>query len=826
MENMVQDFRQAVRALVKTPGYSIAAIVTLALGVGATAVLYSILDGAYIHFGPTEQTNRAEILSQQFRTLNSETWSFSAPEYFDLVRAQKSFDELFANIYFSPTLEEGSDQAGNPERVPVVRATANIFQAYGIAPIFGRVFTAEEDRPGGENVAVMTYRLWTRRFRQNPGIIGSTIRLDGVLYTIVGITPRRFQMWGGDIFIPLHLDPAATDRSERTLRVAGIPKKGISQRQIDEELQVVARQVEVEYKGSNPEYAGLVYVGLNIRSLVIGDLRKALYILLAAAGLLLLIAAANIANLLLARVLWKQSEVGIRLALGATWFRVTRQFVLESIALGLVAGGLGCALGMAALQPTLSLVPDYFIGEEAEVHASPTAFLIAMLAALLLSAAFGMMPALLIARPGSAENLLHRRTRSVSDRRGGRARLVLVYAEMALAFVVVAGAGLMVRSYRQLTLLDFGFRQDHVLTMRIELPPSKYPSAAQITGFLQDLSTRVRALPGVANVAIASAPPLGRRATRDFAIPGRALTSASGLANAYYRIVSPDYFSTIGTPLRSGRFFQENDLQNSAGVAIVNSSFAHKWFPNDDAVGKQIELHNVYGRDISDISSEPTNDVLQIVGVVGNSKYVNWGHLDDLNQASDPEIYVPFQQHANRDMALLLRSTSDPGALTQSVRGQVVGMDSSQAIYDVQTLQEATTEALGPARLALALLSSFGSLSLLIASVGLYALVAYSVAQRTQEIGIRMALGARREEILRMVVRQALTWAGSGLVLGLCVSAGLTRLMSGLLYGVRPNDGQTFLEVSGVLLGVAILASVVPAWRAMRVDPILALRYE
>jgi putative ABC transport system permease protein len=826
MENLLQDFRQALRSLVKAPGFSIAAIVTLALGVGATAVLYSILDGAYIHFGPTEQTNRAEILSQQFRTLKSETWSFSAPEYFDLVRGQKSFDGLFANIYFSPTLEEATAQAGNPERVPVVRATANIFEAYGVSPIFGRVFTAEEDRPGGENVAVMTYRLWTRRFRQNPGIIGSTIRLDGVPYTIVGITPRRFQMWGGDIFIPLHLDPAATDRSERTLRVAGIPKKGISQNQIDEDLQVVARQAEAEYKGSNPEYKGLRYVGLNIRSLVIGDLRKALYILLAAAGLLLLIAAANIANLLLARVLWKQGEVGIRLALGATWFRVTRQFVLESIALGVVAGGLGCALGLAALQPTLSLVPDYFIGEEAEVHASPTAFLIAMVGALLLSVAFGMMPALLVARRGSAENLLHRRTRSVSDRRGGRARLLLVYAEMALAFVVVAGAGLMVRSYRQLTLLDFGFRQDHVLTMRLELPQSKYSGAAQITGFFQDLSTRVRALPGVADVAIASSPPLGRRATRDFEIPGRSLTSASGLANAYYRIVSADYFSTVGTPLRSGRFFQDNDRQNSAGVAIVNQSFARKWFANDDAVGKQIELHNVYGRDVSDISSEPTSDVLQIVGVVGNSKHVDWGHLDDLNQAPDPEIYVPFQQHANRDMALLLRSTADPGALTQSVRGQVLSMDSSQAIYDVQTLQEATTGALGPARLALALLSGFGSLSLLIASVGLYALVAYSVAQRTQEIGIRMALGARREEILRMVVRQALTWAGSGLVLGLCVSVGLTRLMAGLLYGVRPNDAGTFLGVSAVLLGVALLASAVPAVRAMKVDPMVALRYE
>jgi putative ABC transport system permease protein len=258
-------------------------------------------------------------------------------------------------------------------------------------------------------------------------------------------------------------------------------------------------------------------------------------------------------------------------------------------------------------------------------------------------------------------------------------------------------------------------------------------------------------------------------------------------------------------------------------VAIVNQSFARTWFPNENAVGKQLELRNVYGRDIS---LEAANDVVQLVGVVGDSKHIDWGRLEDLNESPQPEIYVPVRQHANRDMALLLRSTADPGGLTESVRKQVLSMDSGQPIYDVETLQEAATEAIGPARLALALLSSFGSLALLIASVGLYALVAYSVAQRTQEIGIRMALGARREEILRMVVRQALAWAGSGLALGLVISVGLTRLMSGLLYGVRPNDVATFLEVSAVLLGVALLASAVPAWRAMKVDPMVALRYE
>jgi putative ABC transport system permease protein len=823
MGNLVQDFRRGLRALLKSPGFSIAAIATLALGIGATAILYSILDGAYIHAGPTEQSNRAVILTQRFTNLNSESWLFSAPEYFDIVGTQESFDGFFANTYFSPRLNETAAHVDDPERVPAVRATANIFQLYGVTPILGRVFTPEEDRPGGENVAVVTYRLWTRRFRQDSGIVGRTIKLDGITYAIVGITPRRFQQWGADIFVPLHLDPAAGDRSLRTLRVAGIPKRGVSLDQTRPELQVLARRVEAEYKGSNPEYGGLVYVPIDIRTAVVGDLRTALYILLAAAGLLLLIAAANIANLLLARVISRAGEVGIGLALGATPFRIARQFLVESVLLGAAAGVLGFALGIAALKPTLSLVPNYFIAEEAEVHASPAAFLISILVALLLAGAFGLAPALLLARRGAAENLLHRRTRSVTDRRGGRARLFLVCSEIALAFVVVAATGLMVRTYTQLTSLDFGFRRDHVLTMRISLPESKYREAVEIVGFFQELSSRVRGLPGVADVAVASSRPLDSRAFRDFTIPGHSLSSAGGLGNAAYRVVSPGYFTSIGTPLREGRFLEETDGPRSTKVALVNESFARTWFTNEDAVGKQIQLHNLYGRDLG---SEAVNDAVQIIGVVGNSKQVEWGHLQDLYEAPVPEIYVPFRQHPNRNMALLLRTGSYAGALTDAVRRQVLNIDSGQPVYDVQTLQQATTQALGPVRLALVLFSAFGGIALMIASVGLYAIVAYSVAQRTQEMGIRMAMGAGRGDILRLVVRQGLTWAGLGLAIGVFVSIGLTRLMSSLLYGVKPNDVRTLVVVSAVLLAVALLASVIPAMRAMKVDPMVALRCE
>ena len=825
MESLLQDLRYGLRALWKSPGFSGAAVMTLALGIGATAVLFSILDGAYIRFGQTEQANRAVLLTQRFTKLNSDTALFSPAEYFDIAGLHESFDGFFALSHFNPIFTDTGGQVENPERVPAIRATANIFQLYGIAPIVGRVFTTAEDTPGGSNIAVLTYRLWNRRFGRNPAVIGRIIQLDGLSYTIIGITPRRFQQWGADILIPLRLDSAASNRAERTLTVAGIPKRRVSPSQTEKELQVLARRVEGEYGGANPEYAGLLYLPIDIRSAVVGDLRTALYILLGAAALLLLIAAVNIANLLLARVMSRAGEIGVRLALGATPARVTRQFLVESLALAAVAGVLGFALGMMALKPILALIPAQFIGEEAEVHASPTAFLISISVALLLGIAFGMASVALVARRGAAENLLRRRTRTFTDRRGGQVWSLLVLSEMALAFVVVAGAGLMVRTYHKLTSLDFGFTPDHVLTMRVALPELKYPGAVEITDFFQELQRRVSGLPGALHVALSSVLPMEGDAFRDFSIPGRSLSAASGLATAVYRVVTPGYFTTIETPLREGRVFEETDGPGNPGVALVNDSFARIWFPGEDAVGKRIQLHHVYAREGLE-SEQSASATVQIVGVVKNSRQDASRHLHDLYATPSPEIYVPFRQHAaaNRDMALLLRTVSDPGALTDAVRRQVLGIDAGQPVYDIQTLQQLTDDALGPSRLAMVLLAVFAGIALLIASVGLYAVVAYSVTQRTQEIGIRMAMGARREDVLRLVVGEGLAWAGSGLALGLLASFGLTRLMSTLLYGVRPNDIVTFVAVSIALIGVALLASYVPARRAMQVDPMVALR--
>jgi putative ABC transport system permease protein len=589
----------------------------------------------------------------------------------------------------------------------------------------------------------------------------------------------------------------------------------------------LAWRVEAQYAAANPEYRGLVYVLFNVRNGVVGDLRIALYVLLGAVAMLLLIAAANISNLLLARARARAREIGTRLAIGATPGRLAQQFFTEGVLLSTVAGVLGSLLAIWALAPVLALIPAHYIGEESEIHASPAAFFLSLGVVLVLGIAFGMAPALLIARRGVAGNLDQSRTGLTANHRSGRARALLVLSEMALAFVVVTGAGLMVRSYRQLTSMDLGFQPDHVLTLRIALPGLKYRRSTEVATFFRELLQRVRPLPGVENAAASSIRPMDGYALRDFSIPGRLLNTADGLATADYRVVTPGYFGVIRTPLRAGRSFGRQDGLNAPGVAIVNEQFARTYFPNEPAVGKQIHLEGRYDSRHPALES-PGNNVVQIVGVVKDSRQTASRHVHDLYDPASPEIFVPFLQHAEagRDLALLLRTSTEPGTLTAAVRAQVLGLDGNQPVYDVRSLQQLADVALGPARLCLLLLGIFAGTALLTACVGLYAIVSYTVTQRTHEIGIRMALGARRRDVLRVVASEGMLVVAGGLAIGFVASFGITRVMSSLLYRVPSNDPLTLTVVSVMLTAVATLAGYVPVSRASRVDPMVALRYE
>jgi len=822
VETGFQDVRYGFRLLLRNPGFSSVAILTLALGIGSTAVLFSILDGAYIHFGQTPQANRVVLLNQRFTKDKSVLVTFSAPEYFDLARLHHSFDGLFALHHSGATLAERIEHPGGPAQVPVVEITANAFSLYGITPILGRVFTAEEDRPGGPKVAVVTYRLWNARFGRDPALIGKTIKLNSISYTVIGITPRRFQQWGADIYTPLGLEPGANDRSDRRLTVAGIAKEGVSAEQTRPELQYLARRIEAEYGGAHSEYAGLVYLPFDVRAVVVGDLRIALYLLLAAVSTLALITSANIAGLLLARAKARAGEIATRLAVGATPARLARQFLTESVLLSAIAGALGFLLGIWALHPILALVPAQYIGEEAEIHTTPAAFIISIAVAVTLGILFGLAPAIFISRRGVAANLRESRTRSVTDSRAGRVRGTLVLVEMTLAFVVIVSAGLMVRTYRQLTSMDLGFRPDHVLTLRIALPEWKYPREIDTTNFFREFMRRTKSHVGVTDVAATSVRPMEGGALRHFSIPGQPERSA-----AYYRTVTPAYFAVIGTPLLAGRFLTEQDGPLGTRVAMINERFARVYFPNEDPLGKQIRLDEIFDLHGAAVGLNQTS-VVEIVGVVKDSRQIASRRVQDLSYPASPEIYTPLWQHreAGRDMALLVKTRQAPALLADPVRRQVLAIDHEQPIYDVRTLKELADVALGPTRLCLLLLGIFAGTALVTACVGLYAIVSYTVAQRTHEVGIRMALGARPGDVLRLVTHEAMPVIAAGLIFGVAASLGVTRLMSRLLYGVPANDGATLLGVTAILATTALVAIYIPARRATKVDPMTALRCE
>jgi putative ABC transport system permease protein len=832
---LFQDVRYGLRVLRKNPGLTAATILTLALGITSTSVLFSILDGAYIHFGETAQANRTVLLTQRFTKSNLESWRFAPAEYFDFKAATKNgsldrwFDGFFALDHWGASLTEGTETGRNPEQVPIVRATSNLFALYGVAPLLGRTFTPEEDRPGGPNVAVITYRLWNRRYGLDPSIVGRTIKLNGIPYTVLGVSPRRFQHWGADIYVPLALNAASADRSQRTLSVAGVLKEGQSPEQTAPALRELAQRIEAEYATANPEYRGLVYVPIDVRKAVVGDLRAALYVLIGAVSMLLLIAAANIANLLLARARARAREISTRLAIGATPGRLARQFFTESVVLSGIAGAVGALTGMLALPPVMALIPEHYIGEEAEIHASPAGFFVSVGVAVALGIGFGLASAMFVRRRSVSKNFAQSRAAVGGDPSSGRARGLLVFAEMALAFIVVTAAGLMVRTYWQITAMDLGFQPDHVLTMCTSLTTqSGYRTGASVTNFYAELLQRTRALPGVIDVAAASTRPMeGGERERRFSIPGRPLNTTDGSGTARLRVITPSYFSVIRTPLREGRFFTEQDGAESAGVVIVNERFARTFFPKEDAVGRQIRLENRESN-AGRAGGPPSDGLLQIAGVVQDSKQFSWDVHNVLYEPAAPEIYVPLLQHPEdgRDMAILLKTQAEPGPLAGPVRLQVLQMDADQPVFSVQTLRAITDEALGPTRLCLLLLAIFAVTSIVTACVGLYAIVSYEVTQRTQEIGVRMALGARRRDVLALVLREGMLVVSGGLAIGLLASLGVTRLMSSLLYGVPYNDLATLVGVSLLLTVVALIASCVPARRAMRVDPMVALRYE
>jgi len=842
LERLLQDLRFGLRMVAKSPAASLGVVLILALGIGAATALFSIVDCAFLHPFAYRDADRFVVLNQDFPRQEIKSWFFSLPEYLDLRGRAHAFQDLVAERELTVNLSTRD----RPERLYASEVSANSFPLLGVPPAIGRTFLPEEDGPGAPRVVLMGYDLWHRRFGADPRILRRTIALDGESYTVVGVMPYRFRLWGGELWFPLRLNapdargaPGAgtaggaaappggagrpdrvglADRGRRWLKLGGYLRPAVSMAAAQADLRSLARQLEREQRGAHPEVAGLKLNAILVRDALTSDLRPALLVLLGAVSLLLLIAGADVANLLLARFSARAKEIAVRGTLGASPLRLARQLVTESLVFSVLGAAAGCLLAWASLPLLLALIPPSYIGAEAEIRIDFAAMAVAAGLALVMGVLVGLAPALHARRPRALDALRAGGRGSGAGSHGGRARDLLVIGQIALALVVMAGAGLMIETYAHLAAVPLGFEPSHVLTLRVGLPETRYPRADDLLGFYAGLLQRLRTLPGVTAAAAVSDRPMAELSNQDLSIQGR--EEPGGVAaTALARRVSPDYFAALGIPLRAGRVFGDQDQANGMPVAIVNETMAKRFWPGASPLGRRIAPG---GRTADGPGGAMAGRRwTTVVGVVGDAR-----QRHSVLAEVRPELYLPLAQTAeqSRDMAILVRTTGDPAAWTAAVERQVLALDPQQPVYEVLALREIVARGFGPQRLTAVLLVLFAALSFLLAVSGLYALLAHAVGVKTHDIGIRMALGARAADVRRDFVRHGAVLAATGIGLGLAVTLALTRLMADLLFGVSAADPLVVAGAALLLTAVAAAASYVPARRASLLDPTVALR--
>jgi putative ABC transport system permease protein len=826
LETLLQDVRYGLRMLAKTPALSAVIVVILALGIGCGTALYSLIDACLFHTAeqtyPTVQRWEAvrAYLPGQKRFVNY----LSVPE----IRKVKELAELFEDVGAihgdSFTLGYGEF----PERILGTHVTANAITMTQVKPILGRTFREDEDRPGGAAVVVLSYELWQRKFSGDRSICGQVIRLNSNPYTIIGVMPPHYGLWGGELWMPLQLNWADSNRADRQNWIIAVLREGVSEQQANALLQTLSKQLEQQYGTTLPEYRDWNLSAWNIEDLVLGGVKPAFYVLAGAVALLLLVVCANVAILLLARATSRMREIALRAVLGASRGRILRQMLTESLLLSFAGGVFGIAIAKACLPLLVHLIPHVWLTTEPDlIQVNRAALAVACGIAGVTGILFGLAPALQVGRQNFAETIREGGAKVSGERGAHSMRSILVVAEIALSMVVLAGAALMAQSYRRLENIDVGFRPEHVLSFQLGLPDTKYAGASQIASFFDRTVRAIEALPGAESAGVASGRPLGDRTSdllsRDFTIEGRTAGDARGPENAIFRIVSPGYFGSMGVRLVQGRTFSEQDGANAPRTAIINEAMARQYWPAGDAIGQRIRLGVRYGRPEAFSNLPPDDTLATIVGVVSDVKQIR-----QIDAPVRAELYVPLDQQTNppRIMNAVVKSRLEPAVLTAAIRGAIATIDAEQPIYDVDTMDQLVADSFGPKRLTLFLLLFLAAVVLVLASVGLYATLAYSVSQRRKEIGIRMAVGAQAGDIRRLVVSQGTLLALGGVAVGLAGSLALTRLMQALLYNVSASDPLTLLSVAMTLVGVALLASYVPARGAMSVDPMSALRSE
>jgi len=794
MQTLGQDLRFGARMLMKNPGFTLIAVLTLALGIGANTAIFSVVNAVLLQ--PLPYVNAEELVGI-YRTPGGETrWPFPPAAYLNL----KSRNTVFADISALDNrgLAANLTGWGEPERLQGFKVSANLFSLLGVTMRQGRTFLPEEDRPGANRVVVISHELWQRRFGGDPQLIGQTLNLNGDSYTVIGVTPADFRFYTKtDLWTPLAFTAAdENERGSSYLDLIGRRKPGVSFERASAEVETITREFD-----NNPNSHVRARISLPQKTLT-KEVRPMLLLLVAAVGFVLLIACVNIANLLLARGSVRRRELAIRAALGAGRLRVVRQLLVESAMLALTGGALGLLLASWGVEFLASGLPEYLVNANPRVamlkiDATALGFTFAL--SMLTSFLFGLIPALRLSKIDLNE-ALKEGARTAGAR--SRIRPALVVAEVALAMVVLVGGGLMIKSFWRLAHVDPGYEPEGVLTAQIDPSGERYKEFEQVASFYQELLGRISAIPGTRYAGLINSV----NSSTTFSIDEHPPLPPEKEPMAQQNQVSADYFKAVGIPLRAGRFFNDRDVKGSQPVAIIDETLARREFPGENPVGKHITFWKTSH---------------EIVGVVGAAKY--WS----LTSEPASHIYLSYLQVNWWSMSLRVRAQSgDPMNLATPIRAELAAIDKNQPIHSFKALEAQVSELIAPQKFTTALMAGFAALAALLAAIGIYGVMSYTVAERTREIGVRMALGAQTGNVMRMVLRRGMALAVAGAMIGLGASFALTRLMSDLLFGVQATDPPTLVAITLLLLAVALVSCFIPARRATKVDPLVALRHE
>jgi predicted permease len=820
LEELWQDLRYGGRMLVKNPGFTLVAVITLALGIGANTAIFSVVNGVLLRQLPYEKPEQLALIWEKFSSWGLEQVPVSASEFVDYRDQAQSLLSLaaFDTADFNLT---GGDL---PERVPGAQVSANLFPLLGVKPQLGRVFVDEENEPGRDNVVLLSHTLWQRRFGADPGIIGRTLALSGRGYTVIGVMPPSFQfpmsLFGikgvtftqpAELWTPVAFSAdRLKERANRSLGLIGRLKPGVTITQANAAVNAIAHRMRQQYPENYPP-AGWGAYAVSLHEQVVGQMQLPLLVLLGAVSLVLLIACANVASLLLARSTVRRKEMAVRAALGASRRRITRQLLTESLLLAFCGGGLGLLIALWGTDQLVSLSAQTLprmkeVGMDGRVLGFTLA--ISMLTGII----FGSMPIIEASKLDLNDALKEGGRRATVSAGQRRLRNLIVAAEFALALVLLIGAGLLSRSFWRLNNVSPGFEPENVLTFQLTLPWASYPESRQVAEFFKQAIARIAHLPGVKAVGATSILPLsGSNSDQGFLIEGRAFRDLNDVGDEEFRVVTPDYFSAIGIPLRTGRLFNDADNDDVARVTIINQAFARRHFQGEEPLGKRLTMDDPRGSNVK---------WLTIVGVVGDVRH------NGLNAEAKPEFYVPHPQYTRSSMILVARAAADPASLSAVIRREILALDPQLPLYNVRPMERIIDESVAPQRLPTLLFGGFAAIALMLAAIGIYGVMSYSVAQRTHEIGIRIALGAGTRDVLKLVVTEGMRPALAGIAIGLAASFGLTRLMKSLLFDVSATDPLTFVAMALLLTGIGVLACWVPARGATKVDPLVALRTE